>query len=420
MRETAGFGPSGRRPSGPLPPPGPGARGARRFMRRCARRYRRGFSLFGVLLGPGLAAVVIVGAVGTYNAARESAKPLGRADSPEPAPGQRRGGLRGRAELRQRRRPGAGHRPARRHSRRRPGGGGHQRHDPPSLRRRGHRHRRAGGRDEPLPHHLRGRGRRHLRRPGRRLRRAQPGPRGPGGDGGERHRARLARHQRAGDRQLRRRRRRQRHRVHLRMDGLGPKSLGAGTRAAGKAGAQAPHAEAEARHVPAPAAPVAEVQALPWRESPLAGPPLPGRRRAAGRAAAGLARGRDARRALRGAGGRTGPGARPGRRPRVRRLGAGGTPRDAGTRYGLRDRARDATRHPAHRGPAARARGRPAGPAGAAGARYGDDARRDLGWDGKGRPPWRSAFWNHDPGRRRCVQALWMRASRRWRRAAAR
>ena len=37
------------------------------------RRWRRGFSLFGVLLGLGLAAVVIVGAVGTYNAARESA-----------------------------------------------------------------------------------------------------------------------------------------------------------------------------------------------------------------------------------------------------------------------------------------------------------------------------------------------------------
>ena len=38
-----------------------------------ARRFRRGFSLFGVLLGLGLAAVVIVGAVGTYNAAREVA-----------------------------------------------------------------------------------------------------------------------------------------------------------------------------------------------------------------------------------------------------------------------------------------------------------------------------------------------------------
>ena len=38
-----------------------------------ARRFRRGFSLFGVLLGLGLAAVVIVGAVGTYNAAREAA-----------------------------------------------------------------------------------------------------------------------------------------------------------------------------------------------------------------------------------------------------------------------------------------------------------------------------------------------------------
>ena len=37
------------------------------------RRYRRGFSLFGVLLGLGLAAVVIVGVVGIYNSARESA-----------------------------------------------------------------------------------------------------------------------------------------------------------------------------------------------------------------------------------------------------------------------------------------------------------------------------------------------------------
>ena len=37
------------------------------------RRYRRGFSLFGVLLGLTLAAVAIVGAVSLYNAARESA-----------------------------------------------------------------------------------------------------------------------------------------------------------------------------------------------------------------------------------------------------------------------------------------------------------------------------------------------------------
>ena len=68
MRETAGFGPSGLSPSGL-------AQGsARRWVRRFgARRWRRGFSLFGVLLGLGLAAVVIVGAVGTYNAARESA-----------------------------------------------------------------------------------------------------------------------------------------------------------------------------------------------------------------------------------------------------------------------------------------------------------------------------------------------------------
>ena len=69
MRDTAGFG-----PSGPLHPPGRAAGGTRRAMRRYgARRYRRGFSLFGVLLGLGLASVVIVGAVGTYNAARESA-----------------------------------------------------------------------------------------------------------------------------------------------------------------------------------------------------------------------------------------------------------------------------------------------------------------------------------------------------------
>ena len=37
------------------------------------RRWRRGFSLFGVLLGLTLAAVAIVGAVGLYNAARQSA-----------------------------------------------------------------------------------------------------------------------------------------------------------------------------------------------------------------------------------------------------------------------------------------------------------------------------------------------------------
>ena len=37
------------------------------------RRYRRGFSLFGVLLALTLAAVAIVGAVSLYNAARESA-----------------------------------------------------------------------------------------------------------------------------------------------------------------------------------------------------------------------------------------------------------------------------------------------------------------------------------------------------------
>ena len=55
-------------------PAGRSLHGARRSARRyAARRYRRGFSLFGVLLGLGLAAVVIVGAVGTYNAARESA-----------------------------------------------------------------------------------------------------------------------------------------------------------------------------------------------------------------------------------------------------------------------------------------------------------------------------------------------------------
>lgn len=43
---------------------------ASRFRRR---RYRHGFSLFGVLLGLTLAAVVTVGAIGIYNSARESA-----------------------------------------------------------------------------------------------------------------------------------------------------------------------------------------------------------------------------------------------------------------------------------------------------------------------------------------------------------
>ena len=58
----------------PLPLSGTAPRGVRRALRRLgARRWRRGFSLFGVLLGLGLAAVVIVGAVGTYNAAREAA-----------------------------------------------------------------------------------------------------------------------------------------------------------------------------------------------------------------------------------------------------------------------------------------------------------------------------------------------------------
>ncbi len=45
--------------------------GRRRHLR--GKRWRRGFSLFGVLLGLTLAAVAIVGAVGLYNAARESA-----------------------------------------------------------------------------------------------------------------------------------------------------------------------------------------------------------------------------------------------------------------------------------------------------------------------------------------------------------
>ena len=56
-------------------------RGAHRLRKRGAeapgrlgqRRWRRGFSLFGVLLGLTLAAVAIVGAVSLYNAARESA-----------------------------------------------------------------------------------------------------------------------------------------------------------------------------------------------------------------------------------------------------------------------------------------------------------------------------------------------------------
>ena len=44
-----------------------------RLRRLCQKRWRRGFSLFGVLLGLTLAAVAIVGAVSLYNAARESA-----------------------------------------------------------------------------------------------------------------------------------------------------------------------------------------------------------------------------------------------------------------------------------------------------------------------------------------------------------
>lgn len=52
---------------------GPGGMAGRIGRMRGRRRYRRGFSLFGVLLGLTLAAVVIVGAVGLYNSARESA-----------------------------------------------------------------------------------------------------------------------------------------------------------------------------------------------------------------------------------------------------------------------------------------------------------------------------------------------------------
>ena len=54
---------------------GAGRRGraAGRWRQLRRRRYRRGFSLFGVLLGLTLAAVAIVGAVSLYNAARESA-----------------------------------------------------------------------------------------------------------------------------------------------------------------------------------------------------------------------------------------------------------------------------------------------------------------------------------------------------------
>ena len=48
-------------------------RGAAALRQLRQRRYRRGFSLFGVLLGLTLAAVAIVGAVSLYNAARESA-----------------------------------------------------------------------------------------------------------------------------------------------------------------------------------------------------------------------------------------------------------------------------------------------------------------------------------------------------------
>ena len=50
---------------------GPVAAGGLRGL--CRKRWRRGFSLFGVLLGLTLAAVAIVGAVSLYNAARESA-----------------------------------------------------------------------------------------------------------------------------------------------------------------------------------------------------------------------------------------------------------------------------------------------------------------------------------------------------------
>ena len=63
---TTGGGRTGRH--GDRRPPAPG-----RWRHLRERRYRRGFSLFGVLLGLTLAAVAIVGAVGLYNAARESA-----------------------------------------------------------------------------------------------------------------------------------------------------------------------------------------------------------------------------------------------------------------------------------------------------------------------------------------------------------
>ena len=52
---------------------GRGPLGAGRLPRLRQKRWRRGFSLFGVLLGLTLAAVAIVGAVSLYNAARESA-----------------------------------------------------------------------------------------------------------------------------------------------------------------------------------------------------------------------------------------------------------------------------------------------------------------------------------------------------------
>ena len=53
--------------------PGRRQRGVAALGRLRQKRYRRGFSLFGVLLGLTLASVAIVGAVGLYNAARESA-----------------------------------------------------------------------------------------------------------------------------------------------------------------------------------------------------------------------------------------------------------------------------------------------------------------------------------------------------------
>ena len=304
MRETAGSSPAVPRPAS-----GPRLRGARRALRRLGtRRYRRGFSLFGVLLGLGLAAVVIVGAVGTYNAARESANRsaaltllsqlranIEAAYAGAPSYGNnadlvpsidRRGGIPGGARV------VVGSKTTIRH----PFGGAVTVTGGP------------GGVtnrfriafedvDDAICAAL-----------GDAFAGAQPGPRRAGRDGGERHHARLAGDQRPGHRQLRRRRCGQRHRVHFRMSPLrmspfrmgsaSDETLGPEAEAARTGAPQAAPGQAPPRRLPAHPRAVEEAAALP-----LARTARQGRGRAPGRAAAGGTRGRGARRALRGAGG---------------------------------------------------------------------------------------------------------------------